>query len=407
MILKNGKRIDGCSDTVPIGTVNPFLGAVAPFGYLLLQGQKVNKATYPELYAICGTTFGPETSTEFTLPDLRGQTIAGYKEGDSVFGTLGGLIGNKSISYTPAGTNTGGVVGNHTLTAAESGLPKHSHTMDDPYYKFAELQWGLEGEVFKGDKYQEHTRTTNETGGTSATSGHNHGFTNPTFTGTQTELNVVQPTATLNWIVKAVMLIPNQSTVVNNDNDSTINVYSCDYMNELLDQMKREAFDFAHPVGSYYETSDSTWTPQAAGWYGTWVADNDGSALVSYKSSGAFNKATGTIVGGESQSYTPAGTNTGGSVGNHTLTVEEMPSHYHGVNTCSIQGGNTTNAKIASARADSSWNSNPNNGERSVLNAGGSGAHNHGFTQPTFTGTAATLSTIQTSKVVYRWHRTA
>lgn len=38
---------------------------------------------------------------------------------------------------------------------------------------------------------------------------------------------------------------------------------------------------------------------------------------------------------------------------------------------------------------------------------GGGGAHNHGFTQPTFTGTAATLSTIQTSKVVYRWHRTA
>ena len=43
MILKNGKRIDGCSDTVPIGTVNPFLGTVAPFGYLLLQGQKVSK----------------------------------------------------------------------------------------------------------------------------------------------------------------------------------------------------------------------------------------------------------------------------------------------------------------------------------------------------------------------------
>jgi hypothetical protein len=40
-------------------------------------------------------------------------------------------------------------------------------------------------------------------------------------------------------------------------------------------------------------------------------------------------------------------------------------------------------------------------------NTGGGAAHNHGFTQPTFTGTQATLSTIQTSKVVYRWHRTA
>ena len=402
MILKNGKRIDGCSDTVPIGTVNPFLGAVAPFGYLLLQGQRESKTTYPELYAICGTTFGPETSTEFTLPDLRGQTIAGYKEGDSVFGTLGGLIGNKSISYTPAGTNTGGAVGNHTLTAAESGLPKHSHTMDDPYYKFAELTYGLEGEVFKGDKYQEHTRTTNETGGTSATSGHNHGFTNPTFTGTQTELNVVQPTATLNWIVKAVMLIPNQSTVVNSETESSLNVYSCDFINDLLDQMKREAFDFAHPVGSYYETSDSTWTPQAAGWYGTWVADNDGSALVSYKSSGAFNKATGTVVGGESQSYTPAGTNTGGSVGNHTLTVAEMPSHNHNIDraygTSLTLGGDIRWSCTSDAYGA---------GRVNTQNKGDGGAHNHGFTQPTFTGTAATLSTIQTSKVVYRWHRTA
>lgn len=431
MILKNGKRIDGCSDTVPIGTVNPFLGTVAPFGYLLLQGQKVSKTTYPELYAICGTTFGPETSTEFTLPDLRGQTIAGYKEGDSVFGTLGGLIGNKSISYTPTGVNTGGAVGNHTLTANESGLPKHKHSMrwDGGNIGSGSTFWYLHREGGSNECY------TSEEGGTSASTGHNHGFTQPTFTGTQTELDVVQPTVTLNWIVKAVMLIPNQSTVVNTDNNSTVNVYSCDFINDMLEQMKQEAFDFAHPVGSYYETSDSTWSPQAAGWYGTWVADNDGSALVSYKSSGAFNKATGTIVGGESQSYTPAGKNTGtavtmnavelthsgGAVQSHTLTVDEMPSHIHDVFVNGQGSGGRSGLYMT-------WGYSENadikvyNGQSFVAQEGSGKGHNHGFTQPnkhsftpttktvtqpTFTGTAATLSTIQTSKVVYRWHRTA
>jgi len=430
MILKNGKRIDGCSDTVPIGTVNPFLGTVAPFGYLLLQGQRVSKTTYPELYEICGTTFGPETSTEFTLPDLRGQTIAGYKEGDATFGTLGGLIGSKSISYTPAGTNSGGSVGNHTLTVAE--MPSHRHTPQDAGNFFTGQAWNTSGGKDPstggtGSWTGFYTQTSGATGGDGA---HNHGFTNPTFTGTQTELNVVQPTITLNWIVKAVMLIPNQSTVVNSETESSLNVYSCDYMNDLLDQMKREAFDFAHPVGSYYETSDSSWTPQAAGWYGTWVADNDGSALVSYKSSGAFNKATGTIVGGESQAYTPAGTNTGGSVGNHTLTAAEsgIPAHNHGGTTgtgytaflravgaagTSVTYNHTTGYSSSGYTdcnntgtfpgANHTHDFTTNNNTAKSATSG----HNHGFTNPTFTGTKATLSTIQTSKVVYRWHRTA
>jgi microcystin-dependent protein len=411
MILKNGKRIDGCSDTVPIGTVNPFLGTTAPFGYLLLQGQKVSKTTYPELYEICGTTFGPETSTEFTLPDLRGQTIAGYKEGDSIFGTLGGLIGNKSISYTPAGINTGGAVGNHTLTTAE--VP------DSPiFYQIAGTAVGTTYKAYSSvphgtgpfwsmslGREGEYDSSANVDGGKGA---HNHGFTNPTFTGTQTELNIVQPTVTLNWIVKAVMLIPNQSTVVNSETESSLNVYSCDFINDMLEQMKQEAFDFAHPVGSYYETSDSTWTPQAAGWYGTWVADNDGSALVSYKSSGAFNKAAGTIVGGESTNYTPAGTNTGGSVGNHTLTADEsgLPAHRHsiepygGVGAWGV-GGHTGMICENGENAFNAFYATENTA------ASASQAHNHGFTQPTFTGTATTLSTIQTSKVVYRWHRTA
>ena len=289
MILKNGKRIDGCSDTVPIGSINPYLGTTPPFGYLLLDGSYVSKVTYPELYAICGTTFGPETDTEFKLPDLRGATIAGYKEGDSLFGTLGGLIGSITKSYTPAGTNSGGAVsdisytpagkntgtaitmnavelthsggavGNHTLTTSE--IPKHKHgiRVDWNDWSTPNVRGASGSGLLLG---VDQGTNTSEAGGGGA---HNHPFTQPskhsftpttksvtqptftgtaatlkhtvtqpTFTGTTSDINVVQPTITLNWIVKAVMLIPVQASVVNTAISSTTNVYCTDYINNNI-----------------------------------------------------------------------------------------------------------------------------------------------------------------------------
>ena len=245
MILKNNKRIDGCSDTVPIGTLNPFLGSTAPYGYLLCQGQKVSKTTYKELYEICGTTFGPETSTEFTLPDLRGQTIAGYKEGDSIFGTLGGLIGSLTHSHS---------TGNHTLTIDE--MPSHTHargTMEitgtfgiTTRYNSADMNGRTSG-AFKfnhedGKAAEWAQSNPNDEGGSvsfkasdawtgeSSQNGdsqpHNHGDTSSTSS--------VQPTIVLNWIVKAFQLMPNQSYVENSlESDSTINSLSAAKGKEL------------------------------------------------------------------------------------------------------------------------------------------------------------------------------
>lgn len=216
MILKNNKRIDGCSDTVPIGTINPFLGSTAPYGYLLCQGQKVSKAIYKELYEICGDTFGQSTDTEFYLPDLRGQTIAGYKEGDITFGTLGGLIGSLTHLHS---------TGNHTLTAAESGLRDHQHGglfLDGTEVGIGNgSSSGYSQGISSGNRGTRYI--TGQSTSAPASQPHNHGDTSSNSS--------LQPTIVLNWIVKAFQLMPNQSYVSSIKQNSDINTYSCNYIN--------------------------------------------------------------------------------------------------------------------------------------------------------------------------------
>ena len=73
------------------------------------------------------------------------------------------------------------------------------------------------------------------------------------------------------------------------------------------------ALDF-YPVGSYYETSDTSFNPNTT-WGGTWTLETEGQVHVSAGSTYGINGAlTNTSDGGEKT---------------HTLSVNEMPSHTH------------------------------------------------------------------------------
>lgn len=265
------------------------------------------------------------------------------------------------------------------------------------------------------------------------------------------------------------------------------------YGNNLVDKLRRDVLvqtdipriiDMVYPVGAIYMSVVATSPATLFG--GTWQQLKDRFLIGTGDT--YSNGATG---GAASVSYTPAGTNSGGAVSNHTLTVDEIPSHNHSfsgsaVNTGNQSAGHThnitdyyatttggsslTEAQLAShdhvhaidhsdgtvisssealhingtavqlgvfsnlrlryrSKKAGSGNTHTHSGANtsstrtstgisanhthsvtasgSIGNKGGGKAHNHGFTQPTFTGTKATINTMPPYLAVYMWKRTA
>lgn len=106
---------------IPIGTMAWFAGSVAglPSGWLIADGQAVSRATYADLFALIGTTYGAgDGTTTFNLPDLRGRTEIGVNNSGLPNGANGALsTRNRAAS---GGSET------HTLVEAE--LAAHTHT---------------------------------------------------------------------------------------------------------------------------------------------------------------------------------------------------------------------------------------------------------------------------------------
>lgn len=110
-------------DANPPGTPMVFFGteAMVPADCILYAGQSVSKDTYWRAYYFIGDTFG-STSTNFTLPDLRGRAPFGL---DNMTGSDAGRL---------AVANTLGASGGaelHTLITAE--MPSHQHLYSSIY----------------------------------------------------------------------------------------------------------------------------------------------------------------------------------------------------------------------------------------------------------------------------------
>ena len=127
--------------TTPAGTVNYFANVTSPNGYLICNGQAVNRITYAELFAAIGTLYGVgDGSTTFNVPELRGEFIRGADNGRGVdagrvLGTIQAFSTNLPV---PMGLDAWGFSPN----GAENNGPQHITSSDD-YFGIANPSMNL------------------------------------------------------------------------------------------------------------------------------------------------------------------------------------------------------------------------------------------------------------------------
>ncbi len=96
-------RVITSDQSDPPGTISAFAGAVAPAGWLLCDGQVVDREAWPALFAAIGTAYGSgDGSTTFRLPDARGRVLVGRDSTQTEFATLGQTGGAKKHKLTMA-----------------------------------------------------------------------------------------------------------------------------------------------------------------------------------------------------------------------------------------------------------------------------------------------------------------
>lgn len=116
--------LNSANPVVP-GTIIDWAGAPCPTGYLTANSATASQATYPALFGILGTLWGPASGGNFTTPDLRARatygqdqnvgglsnriSVAGGNFSSQTIGNVGGqqnwtLLLNQMPTFTPTGT---------------------------------------------------------------------------------------------------------------------------------------------------------------------------------------------------------------------------------------------------------------------------------------------------------------
>lgn len=190
----------------PVGVVEAFAGSNAPNGWLICDGSQVLRSLYPELFSVIGTTYGSgDGFSTFTLPDLRGRTIAGR---DGVNNMNNGPTNRlTSTHFGASGTALGNSGGSesHTLTTAQ--LASHNHTQDAHSHNVTD-SGGFTPSVSNigppGGGVGYYARN-QPSGQILYTDSRTPGIQN---TGGGNAHNNTQPTMILNYIIKAVSELP-------------------------------------------------------------------------------------------------------------------------------------------------------------------------------------------------------
>lgn len=130
-------RVSASYYQIPVASMMPYAGALAPNGYLLCDGSAVSRTTYAALFAVVGTTYGAGNgTTTFNLPDCRGRFFLGVSTSGtgSTLGATGGSIDHthtvdppNTTSATPTGSPTIGIT---LLGAGSAASTTHTHDVN-------------------------------------------------------------------------------------------------------------------------------------------------------------------------------------------------------------------------------------------------------------------------------------
>ena len=115
---------------VPSGAVFCMAVATVPPGYLECNGDPVSRTTYAALFGVIGTQYntGGETSSEFRLPDLRGEFIRGFDNGRNV-DVVVDSNGNSSSRGIATSQSEQNKQHSHSASSSSSVSPSsHGHT---------------------------------------------------------------------------------------------------------------------------------------------------------------------------------------------------------------------------------------------------------------------------------------
>lgn len=107
--------------SVPVATILPFAGSVAPEGFMICDGSELLAAEYADLFTAIGTIYGVgQAAGSFKLPDLRGRSPIGAGQGAGLTDRVMGAVDGEEA---------------HQLTVDE--MPSHTHDLPVPMGAYA------------------------------------------------------------------------------------------------------------------------------------------------------------------------------------------------------------------------------------------------------------------------------
>ena len=215
------------NDSVPIGSIQAYGGMSAPTNWLICDGSAVSRTDYKELFQTIGVSFGEgDGVTTFNLPDFRGRVLTGAGSLNSISYELG----QKKDAGLP---NISGKAG-RSYSEYNKGNTSYANLVSGPFYYNVSEEYG----------------TPNDLGTGNGDAIRNHYFDASRVSSIYGNSTTVQPNTTVaNYIIKAKNL-------------------------SITSGQQSQAMKLFYPVGSYFETSDSTFDPNTE-WGGTWEFENN------------------------------------------------------------------------------------------------------------------------------------